>query len=156
MSWSEQSICDLSPCALLDTWLKLRNVQFSINFYPPSTQSLRRTNNSQLKRQKTVEIHLSLTLVRVKLVESIFMATSIKGCKCFPSVFRPRQKGETSLSSNNLHVYIYDMPKKWYHGDGSILYLCHQVAKTWVLGFIKFHLIILAWFCFWVYLPPQP
>ena len=63
------------------------------------------------------------------------MATSIKGCKCFPSVFRPRQKGETSLSSNNLHVYIYAMPKKCYHGDGSILYLCHQVCQNLSFGF---------------------
>ena len=30
--------------------------------------SSRRTKNSQLKRQKSVEIHLSLTLMRVKLV----------------------------------------------------------------------------------------
>ena len=34
--------------------------------------SSRRTKNSQLKRQKSVAIHLSLTLMRVKLVTITF------------------------------------------------------------------------------------
>ena len=34
--------------------------------------SSRRTKNSKLKRQKSVEIHLSLTLMRVKLVKNSF------------------------------------------------------------------------------------
>ena len=47
-------------------------------------------------------------------------------------------KNETLVDHPTIYTFIfiiYAMPKKCYHGDGSILYLCHQVCQNLSFGF---------------------